>query len=112
MRKIGSIKDPGGNVIGSQHRVRVKKNKVAPPFRQAEFDIMAEENGISQTGEILDMAVEKGIVMKSGAFFKYGEKLLGQGREAAKAFLAENPKIAEEIEAKIRKASKSNQKKN
>jgi len=102
VRNIGSIKDPQGKVIGSQHRVRVKKNKVAPPFRQAEFDIMAEENGISQTGEVLDLGVERGIVSKSGAFFKYGEKILGQGREAAKTFLAENVKIASEIEEKIR----------
>lgn len=105
IRKIGSIKDPQSNVIGSQHRVRVKKNKVAPPFREAEFDIMAEENGISRTGEILDMAVELKIVTKSGAFYKYDEKLLGQGREAAKAFLAEHSKIAEEITAKIHKAN-------
>lgn len=106
VRKIGTIKDNQGKIIGSQHRVLVKKNKVAPPFRQAEFDIMSEENGISRTGELLDLALVLGIASKSGAFFKYEEKMLGQGREAAKAFLAGNSKIAEEIEAKIRKAYK------
>lgn len=106
MRKIGGVKDQRGGIIGSQHRVRVTKNKVAPPFRQAEFDIMGEENGISRIGEILDMGVGLGSVSKSGAFFKYGERLLGQGREAAKAFLAEHPRIAEEIEGKLRQTSK------
>lgn len=111
MRKIGSIKDPKGGIVGSQHRVRVTKNKVASPFRQAEFDIMGEENGISRVGEVLDLAVSLGIVEKSGAFFRYGKKLIGQGREAAKIFLAETPKITEEIEIKIRQASKISRKK-
>jgi len=102
MRKIGVIKD-GNEVIGSRHRVKVKKNKVAPPFREAEFDIM-NKGGISRIGDILDLAVAAEIVEKSGAFFKYEGRMLGQGREAAKKFLEENPKITEEISKKIKAA--------
>lgn len=102
MRKIQQIKD-AEQVIGSRHRVRVIKNKVAPPFKVAEFDIM-NVGGISQSGNILDIAVSLGIVVKSGAFYKYGNILLGQGREAAKVFLEKNPKIAQEITAKIKKS--------
>lgn len=101
MRKIGKIQDNKGNVIGSQHRVRVKKNKVAPPFRQAEFEIMTTENGISKTGELLDLGIEYGMVERAGSFYKLNDKALGQGRGAAKAFLADNPKIAKKVEEKI-----------
>ncbi len=100
MRKIGTIKI-GEEVIGSRHRVRVVKNKVAPPFRTVEFDIM-NEGGISKSGDLLDLAVEKGVVLKSGAFYRYQEGILGQGREAAKKFLEENPKVMMEIEEKLK----------
>ncbi|MGI6776229.1 MAG: recombinase RecA [Patescibacteria group bacterium] len=100
MRKIGTIKI-GEEVIGSRHRVRVVKNKVAPPFRVVEFDIM-NEGGISKSGDLLDLAVEKGVVLKSGAFYRYQEGILGQGREAAKKFLEENPKVMTEIEGKLK----------
>jgi recombination protein RecA len=109
MRKIETIKE-GEEAIGSRHRVRVVKNKVAPPFRVAEFDIM-NVGGISHIGGILDVAVEMGLINKSGAFFKYDEKLLGQGREAAKIFLEEHPKIAKEIADKIWAMVKSGKKK-
>ena len=99
MRKIGTIKE-GDLVIGSRHRIRVVKNKVAPPFRVAELDIM-NTTGISKSGNLLDVGVELGIIEKSGAFFKYGKTILGQGREAAKAFLDKNPKLAKEIEKEI-----------
>jgi len=81
--------------------VRVTKNKVAPPFRQAEFDIMYNE-GISRVGDILDIGVEMGVIDKRGSFYNYGDQRLAQGRENAKAFLAENPETAHEIETKIR----------
>ena len=100
MRKIGTIK-VGEEVIGSRHRVRVVKNKVAPPFRVVEFDIM-NEGGISKSGDLLDLAAEKGVVLKSGAFYRYQEGILGQGREAAKKFLEENPKVMTEIEEKLK----------
>jgi recombination protein RecA len=105
LRKIGTIKE-GEIVTGSRHRARVVKNKVAPPFRQTEFDIM-NVGGISQSGDLLDMAVEMEIVEKSGAFFKYGKTMLGQGREAAKIFLEKNPKVAKQIEDEIRKKMKA-----
>jgi len=108
-RKIDSIKDSQGVVIGSRHRARVVKNKVAPPFRTAEFDIM-NIGGISKSGGILDVGTEMGIIVKSGAFLKYEEKLLGQGREAAKIYLEENPKIAEEITKKVWEQVKSGKK--
>ena len=104
IRKIGTIKD-GDLVTGTRKRVRVVKNKVAAPFRVAEFDIMSNE-GISRTGSLLDVGVEFEIIEKSGAFFKYNKKLLGQGREAAKAFLKENHKVAKAIEAEIWKQAK------
>ena len=109
MRKIGTIKE-GEEVTGSHHRVRVIKNKVAPPFRVAEFDIM-NIGGISKMGGILDVGVDLGVITKSGAFFKYEEKLLGQGREASKIFLQEHPKLVKEITDKIWKAVKSGKKK-
>lgn len=105
LRKIETIKD-GELAIGSRHRARVVKNKVAPPFRVAEFDIM-NVAGISKSGGILDVGVELGIIAKQGTFFRYGSTVLGQGREAAKMFLEENQKIVKEIEEKIRKAAAS-----
>ena len=99
IRKTSVIKD-GENSLGSQTRVKVVKNKVAPPFRKAEFDIMYGE-GISRTGELVDLGVEAGVVKKSGAWFSYGDVKLGQGRDAAKKALQENVELAEEIEAKI-----------
>jgi recombination protein RecA len=100
VRKSDSIKQ-GEEVIGSRTKVKVVKNKVAPPFKQAEFDIMYGE-GISKEGNVLDVAVNNDIVQKSGAWFSYNDQKLGQGRENAKAFLRENPQIAQEIENKIR----------
>jgi recombination protein RecA len=102
VRKQESIKASGGEVVGTRTRVRVTKNKVAPPFREAEFDIMFLEGGISKAGEILDLASENGIVEKRGAFFRYNDGLLGQGRENAKQYLLENPAIAHEIENLVR----------
>lgn len=99
IRRIGQLKD-GDEVKGSQTRVKVAKNKVAPPFRKAEFDIMYGE-GISRTGEIVDLGVELGIVKKSGSWFSYNETKLGQGREAAKETIKDNPELAEELEALI-----------
>src|SRR3984893_12857526 len=100
VRRIDSIKQ-GTVVVGSGVRVKVVKNKVAPPFRVAEFDIMYNE-GISKEGGLLDLAVEMGLVKKSGAFFSYGETRLGQGRENARDFLKKNPEMAQEIERLIR----------
>jgi len=100
LRPIEAIKQ-GGQVIGTRIRARVKKNKVAPPFRQAEFDIM-HNAGISKEGDILDLGVEMGIIEKRGAYYSYGETRLGQGRENAKQFLRENPALSLEIENRIR----------
>src|SRR5438132_4448187 len=100
VRRIDSIKQ-GTDVVGSRVRVKVVKNKVAPPFRVAEFDIMYNE-GISKEGGLLDLAVELGLVKKTGAFFSYGETRLGQGRENAREFLKRNPEISAEIERLIR----------
>ncbi len=104
IRRIGQIKQ-AENVIGNRTRVKVVKNKIAPPFREAEFDIMYNE-GISKSGDILDLAVTHNIVEKAGAWFAYGEGKIGQGREAAKTYLNENPKVMEEIAAKVRAAAK------
>jgi len=101
-RKIENIKD-GEVVIGSRHRVKVVKNKVAPPFKQAEFDIMGD-SGISKEGSLIDIGLELGIIEKSGSFYKYEGEILGQGKEAAKIALLENPKRSSEIEKKIREA--------
>ena len=101
IRRIASIKD-GDQVVGGRTRVKVVKNKVAPPFREAEFDIMYGE-GISREGDLLDLAVEKRIVEKSGAWFAYGGDRLGQGRENAKQFLKENPEIRQTIEDRVRR---------
>jgi recombination protein RecA len=102
IRRIASIKD-GDTVIGGRTRVKVVKNKVAPPFREAEFDVMYGE-GISRTGDLLDLAVEKRIVEKSGAWFAYGGERLGQGRENVKNFLKENVDLRNAIEDKVRRA--------
>jgi recombination protein RecA len=102
IRRIGSIKDRD-EVVGNATRVKVVKNKVAPPFKQVEFDIMYGE-GISKTGELLDLGVKAGVVEKSGSWFSYGDQRIGQGRENAKVFLKENTQIALEIEDKIRAA--------
>jgi recombination protein RecA len=101
IRRIASIKD-GDTVVGGRTRVKVVKNKVAPPFREAEFDVMYGE-GISRTGDLLDLAVDKRIIEKSGAWFAYGGERLGQGRENAKQFLKDNPEIHKAIEEKIRR---------
>jgi recombination protein RecA len=101
IRRIASIKD-GDVVVGGRTRVKVVKNKVAPPFREAEFDVMYGE-GISRTGDLLDLAVDKRIVDKSGAWFAYGGERLGQGRENAKQFLKDNPDIYRTIEDRVRR---------
>ncbi|RVV99626.1 recombinase RecA [Mesobaculum littorinae] len=102
IRRIGSVKDRD-EIVGNATRVKVVKNKVAPPFKQVEFDIMYGE-GISKTGELLDLGVKAGVVDKSGSWFSYGDERIGQGRENAKTFLKENTQIANEIEDKIRAA--------
>jgi recombination protein RecA len=102
IRRIGAIKDRD-EVVGNATRVKVVKNKVAPPFKQVEFDIMYGE-GISKNGELLDLGVKAGVVEKSGAWYSYEEERIGQGRENAKIFLKENPNIALSIEDKIRAA--------
>jgi recombination protein RecA len=99
IRSSGKIKD-GDNVLGNQVKVKVVKNKVAPPFRKAEFEIIFGE-GISRIGEIVDLGVEFDIIKKSGSWFSYGDSKLGQGRDATKALLQDNPELCEEIEAKI-----------
>lgn len=99
IRKIGPIKD-GEEILGSHTRVKVVKNKVAPPFRKAEFDIMYGE-GISLSGEIVDLGVEYNVIKKSGSWFSYGESKLGQGRETVKQLVMDNPELAEELRAKI-----------
>ncbi len=87
--------------IGSRIRARVVKNKVAPPFRSAEFDIMFD-HGISREGNLIDLGVELGLVKKAGAFFSYGDIRLGQGKESAKQYLSQNPELAQEIEQRVR----------
>jgi recombination protein RecA len=100
IRRVSQIKD-GDHASGNRTRVKVVKNKVAPPFRQVEFDIIFGE-GISKVGEIIDMGVELGILQKSGSWFAYNESKIGQGRDAVKQFLHDNPEVADEVEAKIR----------
>ena len=102
IRRIGQVKDRD-EVVGNQTRVKVVKNKVAPPFKQVEFDIMYGE-GISKTGELIDLGVKAGVIEKSGSWFSWGDERIGQGRENAKAFLKANPTIAQAIEDRIRAA--------
>ena len=106
IRRSSQIKD-GDNVIGNRTKVKVVKNKVAPPFKTAEFDIMYGE-GISKTGEILDLAVEFEIIKKAGSWFSYGDTKLGQGRDAVKILIKDNPELADELEQKIKDLIKSN----
>lgn len=106
IRRSAQIKD-GENVIGNRTKVKIVKNKVAPPFKTAEFDIMYGE-GVSKTGEILDLAVEFEIIKKSGSWFSYGDTKLGQGRDAVKALIKDNPELADELEEKIKEAIKEN----
>ena len=103
IRRIGAIKDKE-DIVGNQTRVKVVKNKVAPPFRTVEFDIMYGE-GISKNGELIDLGVAANIVEKSGAWFSYNDQRIGQGKENAKKYLKENPDIAKELEDKIRSNS-------
>ena len=105
IRRSTQIKDSNGNVLGNKRRVKVVKNKVAPPFKLSEFDIMYSK-GISKMGEIIDLGVDHNIIDKSGSWFSYGETKLGQGRDSVKAILNDNPDLCEELEAKIVEALK------
>ena len=105
IRRSTQIKDTNGNVLGNKTRVKVVKNKVAPPFKLSEFDIMYSK-GISKMGEIIDLGVEYGIIDKSGSWFSYGETKLGQGRDSVKAILTDNPDLCDELEEKIVEALK------
>jgi len=105
IRRIGQIKEDKDNVTGNRTKVKVVKNKVAPPFKVVEFDIIYGQ-GISKVGEIVDLGVDMGIIGKSGSWFNYGEIKIGQGREAVKTLLLDNPELADEIEAKIRAMAK------
>ncbi len=106
IRRVSQLKD-GEEAVGNSVRVKVVKNKVAPPFRKAEFDIMFGE-GISRTGEIVDLGVQYGVIKKSGSFFSYNDTKLAQGRDRTKALIADNPELAEELEMKIADAMKGN----
>ncbi|HBB93054.1 MAG: recombinase RecA [Bacteroidetes bacterium GWF2_49_14] len=102
VRKIGQLKD-GEEMIGSRTRVKIVKNKVAPPFKKAEFDLLYGE-GISRIGEVIDLGVELNIIKKSGSWFSYGETKIGQGRDSVKALLSDNPELTEEVTVKIKEA--------
>ena len=102
IRRTTQLKD-GDEALGNHVKVKVVKNKMAPPFKKAEFDIVFGE-GISRSGEIVDLGVELGLIQKSGSWFSYGETKLAQGREAVKKLMLDNPELAEEIESKIREA--------
>jgi len=106
IRRSSQIKN-GDEVIGNRTKVKVVKNKIAPPFRRAEFDIMYGE-GISKSGEILDLAVDHEIIKKSGSWFSYDDTKLGQGRDAVKALIADNPELSDELEAKIKEKISAN----
>lgn len=106
IRRSTQIKDTDGEAAGNKTRVKVVKNKVAPPFKSAEFDIMFGE-GISKIGEIIDIGVEYEIIKKSGSWFSYGDTKLGQGRDAVKTLLQDNPELFEELDVKIREALKT-----
>ena len=101
IRRIGQIKESADNITGNRTRVKVVKNKVAPPFKVVEFDIMYGE-GISKVGEVLDLGVELNVVQKSGSWFSYDGNKLGQGRDGVKQILLDNPELMEEIEEKVR----------
>ncbi|PWJ39336.1 recombinase RecA [Sediminitomix flava] len=101
IRRIGAIKESADNIVGNRTRVKVQKNKVAPPFKQVEFDILYGE-GISRAGEVLDLAVDMEIVKKAGSWFSYGTTKLGQGREAVKEMIKDNPELMDELETKIK----------
>ena len=101
IRRIGQIKESADNIMGNRTRVKVVKNKVAPPFKVVEFDIMYGQ-GISKSGEILDIGVELGIIKKAGSWFSYGNEKLGQGRDAVKSLIEDNPELSEELEVKIK----------
>ena len=105
IRRIGQIKD-GDNISGNRTKVKIVKNKIAAPFRTAEFDIMYNE-GISKVGDLIDLAVQYNVIDKAGAFFKYNGETIGQGREAAKKYLKENPAVMEEIDATVREKAKT-----
>ena len=105
IRRVETLK-VGTEMVGSHTKAKVVKNKIAPPFKTAEFDIMYGK-GISKTGEIVDLAVQFDIIQKSGAWFSYGEMRIGQGRENAKQFLEDHPEICDEVEAKVREAFKA-----
>jgi recombination protein RecA len=105
VRRIETLKN-GNDMVGNRVKVKVVKNKVAPPFRQAEFDIMFGK-GISRSGSIIDIGVEMEIINKSGAWFNYGDQRIGQGRENAKNFLEEHPAIMDEVEGRIRNDGKA-----
>ena len=107
IRRSTQIKETDGNVAGNKTRVKVVKNKVAPPFKMCEFDIMYGE-GISKVGEILDLAVEHDIIKKSGSWFSYGDTKLGQGRDAVKSLIKDNPELMDELEEKVRAIVNSN----
>jgi recombination protein RecA len=104
IRRIGQIKE-GEDIKGNRTRVKIVKNKLAPPFRKAEFDIMYGE-GISKVGEIIDLGVDHNVIRKSGSWYSYGDTKLGQGREAVKQLLRDNPELAEELEEKIKEQLK------
>ncbi len=108
VRKIGNIQE-GDKIVGSRHKVKVKKNKVAPPFQEAEFDM--DDNGISLTGDIVDIGSQHGIIQKSGSFYKYEGEVMAQGREATKAYLVENPDVLKKIQTQIWEAVKAPAKK-
>ncbi|HCX22292.1 MAG TPA: DNA recombination/repair protein RecA, partial [Cytophagales bacterium] len=101
IRRIGQIKESADNVLGNRTRVKVVKNKVAPPFKVVEFDIMYGR-GISKSGEVLDIGVELDVIKKSGSWFSYNDNKLGQGRDAVKQLIEDNPELMEELEAKIK----------
>ncbi|GIK84027.1 MAG: protein RecA [Patescibacteria group bacterium] len=98
IRKVGNIQE-GEQIVGSRHRVKVKKNKLAPPFQEAEFDM--DENGISMTGDVVDLGVRENIIQKAGSFYKYGGEVIAQGREATKTYLAENPSVMKKMQKEI-----------
>ena len=102
IRRVEGLKDSSGQFIGNHTRAKIVKNKVAPPFREAEFDIMYGE-GISLIGELIDLGVKLGLVQKSGSWYSMGETRIGQGRDAAKQYLKNNPEIADNLEAEIRR---------